>query len=458
MASHYTNLKELHDRRIRHILKSNRSPSSINIPPIYIRLSELIEPKRELPRKVNMRAKDILRLTFQGLEPLYRKGLTGLPSSTPQPQPLSSPDPKSMASEPETSAEETAKVISEARMVVPVPASFKILKEKVDEDIAFHMQSGTFAFRLRSVVGEPVISALVERAIHIENLIEFVEVLHKHEKTLKCENISLGKIVFSYGSTAVENTFQYEAVVNFAAINTMTLSFKKGNPHLRIADHLSKILNAGGGLGLDGVANLLPLTLPALRGLETIEAAWTPLTDKGEALVFVRAVEWYILRYNLFSTLPEAPTRKVMFEIKLQQRRGEPWWLIRRIDARDKEGDDIDAQLKPIWISEGGQGWKGMRVNAVAELTGVEELMAKVDDVLRDHVSGTQTGGLQAAPQPQRPAPVAPMANMGPNQAKGQRPNMQNPPRQQPTPQQSQSSQGRGNAAKRPIKVEIDLT
>jgi mediator of RNA polymerase II transcription subunit 14 len=114
--------------------------------------------------------------------------------------------------------------------------------------------------------------------------------------------------------------------------------------------------------------------------------------------------------------------------------------------------------LKPIWISEGGQGWKGMRVNAVAELTGVEELLGKVDEVLRDHVSGAQTGGLQAAPQPQRTAPVAPMANMGPNQAKGQRPNMQNPPRQQPTPQQSQSSQGRGNATKRPVKVEIDLT
>jgi mediator of RNA polymerase II transcription subunit 14 len=451
------------------MLRNSIPSSPVRLPSIYVRLSELLPSKNKSSRTNKQWAKDIVKLTFQGLEPLPTKAkkLQELTPPTPMPQlPNTSvrgtrtntavnaqmPLPQG-----ESAQSESAIIITEARMIVPVPAALSILKERVDKDIAFHAKSGAFAFRLLSRVGESVIPSLIERVVRVERLVDFVEVLHRHEKTLKCETVSLGKIVFSYGNVSTADAMDvdgaaprsYNAIVNLGGSkNTMTLVLERGNPHLRVLDHLTKVLNEGD--GLDGVATLLSLTLPTLRALDTMEAAWAPLYAKGELYIFVRAVEWYIVRYNLFPA-PSTPDststqfkwpKRIMFEVKMMQRRGEPWWYIRRTDVPDREGDEIDTALKSLWNST-GEGWQGMRVNAVAQPRGVEELLGKLDDILRNV---TPSGARAEAPppaqmQPRGPAPTAPM--------------MQPQRQQQPTPSQSQSqSQGR-NPLKREI-VEID--
>jgi len=437
------------------------------VPSIYIRLSNLLPSGNKSSRTGKPWAKDTILLAFQGLETATPEDKAEAPEAVPPTPQLQAPNTPVVPQPPAGGSvlppiqEESTVMITEARMVVPVPAALSILKEKVDQEIAFHSQTGTFAFRLRSKVGEDVIPSLIERINRVEKLVDFVEVLHKHENSLKCESISLGKIVFTYGSSSanamdIDGVKTYRAIVDFgAADNSMTLVFDEGNPHLRIADNLTRVLNQN--QGLDGVATLLPLTLPALRGLDAIEAAWSPLSETGEALIFVRAVEWYIIRYNLTTLSPDAdslPTiRKVIFDIKLQQRRGEPWWYIRRINPtpNDKEGDDIDAALKPLW-NDSGDGWRGMRVSAVAQPHGAEGLLSKLDEVIRT---------LDPGPKPAVPAQIAPVAPMQaqPQPIKGpvRQPQLQQQ-RQQPTPSQSQSqgsSQGRGNLVKREI-VEID--
>jgi mediator of RNA polymerase II transcription subunit 14 len=470
-----------------------------------MRLSELLPSKNRSPRTGKPWAKDSVKLTFQGLEPSSPEELVptihppdptesslakakvkaarpaNLPLSTPPPVASPSVVPPAVVQPPVAQPSsvdglkqfgpgEGVVVITEARMSVPVPEALNILKERVDRDIAFDAKSGTFAFRLQSKVGETVIPAFVERAIRVERLVDFVEVLYKHEKVLKCEYISLGRIIFTYGNASVnamdvdEMPKGYKAIVDFGATDSlMTLIFERGNPHLRIADNLTKVLNEK--QGLDGVATLLPLTLPALRALDTLEGAWTPLAGKCEAYVFVRAVEWYVIRYNIPSS-DQARPRKIMFEIRLQQRRGEAWWYIRRTDIRDREGDDVDAALKPVWNSS-GLGWRGMRVNAVAQPAGVEELLAQLDEVMRNFASGAT---------PPEPVPAPAPVQIKPPQRAPEAPMMQSQ-RQQPTPNQSQSqnqgrnssqsqgrntpnqsqgqSQGRGNTIKQEI-VEID--
>jgi len=39
--------------------------------------------------------------------------------------------------------------------------------------------------------------------------------------------------------------------------------------------------------------------------------------------------------------------------------------------------------LKAVWDSE-GSGWRGMRVSGVAQVSGVEELLGKLDEVMRN--------------------------------------------------------------------------
>lgn len=468
-----------------------------------MRLSELLPSKNKSARTKKPWAKDSVKLIFLGLEPAAPEEFIPSPQpgappqtnlakakakggSTPAATPLavvqpSGDQPVPINIQKQFAPGEGAVIITEARMSVPVPQALTILKERVDRDIAFDAKSGVFAFRLRSKVGETVIPAFIERAIRVERLVDFVEVLHKHEKTLKCEYISLGRIVFTYGNAQTSDAMDvdggngYKATVDFGSTDSlMTLEFEKGNPHLRIADNLTKVLNER--QGLDGVATLLPFTLPALRALDTLESAWTSLSAKGEALVFVRAVEWFVIRYNIFSTDPSSSPRKIMFEIRLQQRRGEPWFLVRRTDTRDREGDDVDEALKPVWNSS-GRGWQGMRVNAVAQPAGMEELIGKLDEVMQNFASGAGASVAElpapaAAPpqvKPPQRAPEAPMmaqqrqqptpsqsqsqGRSTPNQSQGRGPS-QNQGRN--TPQQSQGqSQGRANTIKREI-VEID--
>ena len=454
LISHYTNLRTLHTRRALHMLRNSIPFSPVRLPSIYVRLSELLPSRNRSIRANKQWAKDVVKLTFQGLEPLPPKAkkLQELPSSTPKPQlphtPAhgTQPTTASIAQTPLLQGEivesESTIIVTEARMIVLVPAALSILKEKVDKDIAFHAKSGAFAFRLLTKVGESVIPRLIERIVRVERLVDFVEVLHKHEKTLQCENVSLGKIIFSYGNLSVTADAMdvdgaalrsYKAIVDFGgAENTMTLVLERGNPHLRVLDYLTKVLNEGD--GLNGVATLLPLTLPALRALDMMEAAWAPLSAKGEAYIFVRAVEWYIVRYNLFPVPSTSDStsgqlkfqKRIIFEVKMMQRRGDPWWYIRRTDVHEAEGDEIDSALKPLWNSS-GEGWQGMRVNAVARPDGVEELLGKLDDILRSMTpGGTKVDASQPAQiQAQGGAPTAPMR--------------QQQKQQQPTPSQSQS-------------------
>jgi mediator of RNA polymerase II transcription subunit 14 len=290
--------------------------------------------------------------------------------------------------------------------------------------------------------------------------VSFIHILQTQDRDVQCQTISLGRIAFTYGKASSSangdamdidghRPKEHTAVVDFSASdNMMTLILERGNPHLEIIDHLTRILN--GKEGLDGVAKLLPLTLPVLQGLDAIEMAWASVRN-GQAYVNVRAADWYIIRYDI--TLPTsngAPPKiqKIMFEVRLRHRRSVPWWYISRIVARDHQEDGIDTALKPVWDAN-GEGWHGMRVSGVAQAHGVEELLGKIDEAMRGYVNSEGTIEAPAsapiptavpAPAPTQPRPKAPVP----------------PPRQQqPTPNHSQNSQGRTNQLKREI-VEID--
>ncbi|KAI9640665.1 mediator complex subunit [Ciborinia camelliae] len=387
LISQYTNLKALHDRRIRHTVRQSSLLSPIKLPSIWINISELFQV-RSKPASQKMWAKDFLKLTFQGLEPVV-----ALPSLQSQ-----SPVDGSQAIGPKL--EQKAVLVTVARMAVPIPA-LSVLNEKIDKDIAFQAKSGEIAFRLRSQVGESIIPALSERLFQVERLISCTAVLRKHEKAIKCDTISLQKIAFYYGmppgaeselAMDADRTapLLYRAVVSLGLVEgKMTLALETGNPHVRVLDALHKVLNIAKG-GFDAIATLLPQTLYPLRAFETIEDAWGPLYDRGEVFVFVRAFEWFNLRYVLKSNVPNTPSRTVSFDIKMCHRKQKPWWLIRRTEKTDRggkgevvPGDEVDARLKSVWDSPGDDDWKGMRTSAVGRDRGIETCLEKVDAVMR---------------------------------------------------------------------------
>jgi mediator of RNA polymerase II transcription subunit 14 len=181
LVSHYCNLRALHHKRAVHMLRQGRPSKSVTLPSIYVRLSELLVSQGKSARTGKEWAKDVVRLTFQGLELLPQKPVEA-------DAPL--PDRQAPVALQRPTSQEVAVMITEARMIVPTsgePNSLVNINEKVDKDIAFDPESGSFAFRLRSRVGESVIPDLIERLVRVERLVEFIQVLQKHEKALRCE-------------------------------------------------------------------------------------------------------------------------------------------------------------------------------------------------------------------------------------------------------------------------------
>jgi len=250
-------------------------------------------------------------------------------------------------------------------MATPIP-QIKLLTSRVDSSIAFHPSSGAFAFRLLSPVGQPIIPALLDRLKRIERLIRFLAVLKQYN--LKYETISLGRIAFTYAT----NPLPLKADINFATDAPMRISFDKGNPHLRVKDFLTDLLNANG--GLEHVTLLLNIALPLLRALDAVEA---PRHGQMESvLILPRSAEWFQLRYS---------SPKCRFDIRLRQRRDEVKWFLRDVSSQEEVGsraEDLERMLRALFVHR-GEGWFGLRTGIVASVDGVEGLVRRLDEVVR---------------------------------------------------------------------------
>ncbi|PBP20661.1 mediator complex subunit MED14 [Diplocarpon rosae] len=475
MLSHYTTARTLHSRRVHYVLGKGKLARSMTLPAIYAKLSELIPSKNRLPRTGRNWARDVIKIYFHGVEVIAQRSKDQAelgPSQSTLVSQVSAPNLQSSSaldSQKAFELDERSVLVIEVRMVMPIPQALSSINEQLDKNIVFDAKTGSLAFRLQSKVGESFVPELIERIVGVERLVEFVQVLHLHEVTLKCETVSLGKLVFTYPNNHfvanpdvmdTENISPtYKATINFSvADNIMALVLESGNPHLRIADHLTKVLNGPEGLG--GIATLLPLTLPVLRGLDAVETAWYSdgIFDKGEVVVNVRATDVYRLRYEIHLKSPltadtSTITRKVGFEIKLRSRKAEAWWYVQRVGSSRQKGlDALDDALKSVWDMS-GPDWRGMRVCAVAKSNGIEMLLVKLDEVMRNFVlSGKGLDSPLAAPPGSAPAP--PKQALNPRMQQQQR---QQQRHQQP-PTNHNQSQGRNNTHNNQSReiVEID--
>ncbi|KAL5346795.1 mediator complex subunit [Pseudogymnoascus australis] len=399
MISYYTNIRALHSRRAKFTLR--KTPKSMlssrqGQPDLYVMLSTLLPSKNKSPRTGKPWAKDVLKVSFQGIETLEQKEAPTIPVGGSDQSPS---NPLSALSGPvgprQPDVEECAIMIAEGHMETAIPAGL-LVKQHVDKDIAFHPSTGAFAFRLQAKVGEPSIVPLIERLQRVERLVDFVQVINAHPDSLHCESVSLSRLIFSYGCVQSPGPNQphtesprYQAIIDFSIQTTqLELQLEAGNPHIRILDHLNKILNSP--LGLHGLATILPLTLPVLRALDAAEDSWEDIPS-SELQILCRASDWYAVRYILTppsdgdNKAPAVPKR-IVFEIRLHRRGNVPWWCMRR-DQKHNAGtvDPLDLALKEkVWTGGEKDVWMGMQCAAIAQTSGAEAMVLRVDSAMRD--------------------------------------------------------------------------
>lgn len=399
MISYYTNMRALHSRRAKFMLRNTPKhtlSSRQGQPALYVMLSTLLPSKNKSPRTGKPWAKDVLKVSFQGLETLGQKEAATSPAGGSDQSPSNPPTaPSGPVGQRQPDTEECAIMIAEGHMETAIPAGL-LVKQHVDQDIAFHPSTSAFAFRLQARVGEPTITPLIERLQRVERLVDFVQVINAHPDSLHCESVSLSRLIFSYGCVQSPSPNQphtesprYQAIIDFSSQTTqLELQLEAGNPHIRILDHLTKILNSP--LGLHGLATILPLTLPVLRALDVAEDSWEDIPS-SELQILCRAADWYAVRYILTppsdgdNKAPAAPKR-VVFEIRLHRRGNVPWWCMRRDQKHNAATvDPLDLALKDkVWTGGEKGVWMGMQCAAIARTSGAEAMVLRVDSAMRD--------------------------------------------------------------------------
>lgn len=305
-----------------------------------------------------------------------------------------------------------ATFVAEAKLLNPLPQA-ELIKDRVEDDIIFQPQTGIFAFKVTTAIGESMVEKLRERLIRIERLMSFLAIIGKDNLT--CENISLNRIIFLYSSE-----HNYNADINFAGDSSMTLTLARGNPHLRVKDFLTRLLNDD---GLENLIFALRITLPLMQVFDELERATPPppppnenAAPDREFFILPRATTWYQIRY----TRPQCT-----LDIRLRPRRDQLKWFIQEnVGAaglamtaggnninRQNTGDDgstsaggeirhirtaeLAEALKAL-MNDSGDGWIGLRTGIAADPDGVVDVLRRVDDIMRRH-AGDRTLAAGAA-------------------------------------------------------------
>jgi mediator of RNA polymerase II transcription subunit 14 len=285
-------------------------------------------------------------------------------------------------------------VSADVRVLVRDKSKFSLLKGHVDHDVYYHARSGTFRLHLQTEIGKSFIDVLATRLKALDRLVEFVAAIHRRSDTVKCESVTLRKVVFTYGPPNAEQPLvdgqtstPWRVVLDLAKSEKVSVTLEKGNPHIRVRDMLDKLVNSP--VGFEQLPFWLQTSLSLHRGLDAMEDSWVNIAsdNHGELHIVPRSIDWFNIYFEL-STQANKPARHLCLSVRCRQRRGQLWWSLERAqrsgEPPKKDSDEFDTALQPVFDSR-GDGWIGQGKSAVARCagTGIEDLLVKVSDALK---------------------------------------------------------------------------
>jgi mediator of RNA polymerase II transcription subunit 14 len=400
IIAHITDLHELHRSRILNKTLSSKNfalPQQVKIPSIFIKLSSILpslpvggdlggentekngdgENAKDNTNNNNHRnrkeawAQDFVEVKVKGVEPPPRRSLTDAAGTY--------------------SPEDRLCVILDAHIRVIDKSKFSLLRGTIDREVAYNARSGQFLFRIRRLVGEPILETLQTRIKAIDRLVTFLDAIRSAKGDVVCERVTLRQVTFTYAEADDEKAIdengnpsttktRWRACLNLTK-DDISISFEKGNPHLAVQDLLNRLVNDEN--GLRHLIFLLTLNLPILRAVAGIRDRWQALDEENVGFVdcFPRALDWLTLRYTLPS--PSGTDRVINIDMKVKMRRSEPWWHFYRTERGASPGDDLLTALKTIW-SATGKEWRGLSTGAAARpgATAVV-LLEAIDNAIR---------------------------------------------------------------------------
>lgn len=379
MIAHLSDISTLRRRGIPYAPKESINPylsSRIRMPALYVKFASILPPQggdRKAQRTRDSWAAEFVKIIFQGVR------------------------------NPASASSRYFTVSADVRVDVKDKSKFLLLKGHVDHDVYYHARTGSFRLHLRTEIGKSFIEVLATRLKALDRLVEFVAAINSSAGTVKCESVTLRKVVFTYGPPNTEQppadgqaSTLWRVVLDLAKSEKVSVTLEKGNPHIRIRDMLDRLVNSP--VGFEQLPFWLQTSLSLHRGLDAMEDSWVDIASnsQGELQIMPRSIDWINIHLDLPSQAGK-PARRLWLSVRCRPRRGQLWWSLERLHPGEpprKDSDEFDAALQPVFDSS-GDGWLGHGKSAVAKCagTGVEDLLGKVSDALK----ALAVGG---APQP----------------------------------------------------------
>lgn len=380
MIAHISDITTLGKSRIPYVPKPAINPylsSRIRMPALYVRFASILPPQGGDPKAQRTRgswAGEFVKIIFRGVR------------------------------NPASASSRYFTVSADVRVDVKDKSKFSLLKGHVDHDVYYHARTGSFRLHLRTEIGKSFVDVLATRLKALDRLVEFVAAINSRSGTVKCESVTLRKVVFTYGPPSTEQppadgqaSTPWRVVLDLARSEKVSVTLEKGNPHIRIRDMLDRLVNSP--VGFEQLPFWLQTSLSLQRGLDAMEDSWVDVAsdNRGELQIVPRSIDWFNIHLHLPGQANK-PARRLWLSVRCRQRRGQLWWSLDRPrrpgEPPRKDSDEFDAALQPVFDSR-GDGWLGHGKSAVAQCagTGVEDLLAKVSDALK-------TLAVAGAPQP----------------------------------------------------------
>lgn len=375
MIAQISDITTLRKSRIPYAPKSAINPylsSRTRMPALFVRFASILPPQggdRKAQRTRDPWAREFVQIIFRGVR------------------------------NPASASSRYFTISADVRVVVRDKSKFSLLKGHVDHDVYYHARSGSFRLHLRTEIGKSFIDVLATRLKALDRLVEFVAAINSRSDTVKCESVTLRKVVFTYGPPNAElppvdgqTSTPWRVVLDLARSEKVSVTLEKGNPHIRVRDMLDKLVNSP--VGFEQLPFWLQTSLSLHRGLDTMEDSWVAIASEGQGdlQIVPRFIDWFNIHFEL-STPANKPARRLCLSVRCRQRRGQLWWSVERTQRSGepprKDSDEFDAALQPVFDSR-GDSWQGHGKSAVAQSagTGIEELLGKVSDALKALATG----------------------------------------------------------------------
>ena len=263
-----------------------------------------------------------------------------------------------------------ATYICRARLRFPMSNAREYLKQ-LPTSILFKANSRDFMFFFQAPIGSSTVPQLLRELFKYERLLNLLNGVQRCNLAIR--SIDVRGLGFVY---ATEPTPLQACIRIPSGFRDPEFRLLPPNPQIRIQSHLGMMFrSAPPHRALAGILHLLRYTLPMARVLNEIEN----LHAEAGSFVKVSSLAADQLRIDYRSP-------RIVLNFALRQRRDLTAWHIRyQIDkTKDEEPKSqslIDALLEVM--RQRNEKWKGMKGSVVATLDGIEDLVLRLDEVIR---------------------------------------------------------------------------